>query len=140
MEYSDIGDNELIYLIRADNEDAREYLFKRYQKRIFGFINSFSNKYSIKRLDYEDYFQDCFIVFLKCLENFDEEYNFLYYVSQSIERLLFKLTNKEMMYRSMVSIDDEIFSDSRIFIDEVGDSYSFYRKNEILDRLNTYLS
>ena len=74
MVYADIGDSELIYLMRTNNNEAKEVLFERYKKRIYGIINSYAKKYFLSNVNYDDYFGECFIVFLKCLELYDEEY------------------------------------------------------------------
>jgi len=131
MQYSNIGDNELLYLIRCDNQEAKECLIKRYQKRIFGIIDGFSKKYSIKGLDYEDYFQDCFIVFLKCIENYDENYNFFNYAHRAIERELYKLINEELLRRDIISIDDDNLYKDKVLVDVVSDSSIIYNEVEL---------
>ena len=50
MAFADIADNELVYLIRADNIEARDYLINRYKKRMYGMINSWAIKYNINDL------------------------------------------------------------------------------------------
>lgn len=136
MIYTDIGDNELVYLIRSDNQEAKDFLIKRYKKRIFGMIASYCKKNFIKGIDYEDYFHNCFIVFLKCLENFDDEYNFLFYVSQSVEREIYHLIEKEKLIREIIPLEDEFLIKDRVLVDTISDLGVLYRENEINDLID----
>ena len=106
--FSNIGDSELIYLIRSENYYAKEYFIERYKKRIYGMINAFATKNCINKLDYEECYQDCFIVFLKCLNGFDNEHNFYSYLSNAIYRRLKTLYSKKRL-------DDKVLSLDRIF-------------------------
>lgn len=138
MSYYDIGDSELLYLIRLDNQDAKNFLIIRYKKRIYGLINSFFEKKSIKGLDYEDYFHDCFIVFLKCLKLFDEEYNFYSYVTSAIEKELKKLIKKEINNRDLLSIDMDL-RDKDYLMDCVNDCNEVYKETIIKDFISDKL-
>jgi RNA polymerase sigma factor (sigma-70 family) len=135
VSYSDIGDNELIYLIRSNNYEAKEYLIQRYQKRIYGMINSFKKSSYIQKLDYEDYYHSCFLVFLRCLELFDDDYNFYNYVSGAINKELQKLLKKEKENNDHLSLEYDI-SDCEYHCDYVSDSSIMYKENELNEYIN----
>lgn len=128
--FLDIGDAELIYLIRSNNYMAREVLFNRYKKRIYGMISSLANKGVIGK-DYEEYYQDCFVVFLKCIENFDEEYNFFYYVKSSINRKLRLLSEQESINKEILSLDYVIDEDNNILLDTIADPSQNYDQSDL---------
>ena len=126
MSYTDIGDSELIYLVRANNSEAKNLLVSRYKKRIFGMIDSFVKKNNLSCVNYEDLFSECFMVFLSCLDNYDDDYNFYIYVNESVERKLVKISKKEMFYRQIVNLDDGIYS-----FETINDAKENYAKSEI---------
>ena len=86
MSFVDISDNELIYLVRASNDDARIHLINRYKRRIYGMVSSITSKFKISKFDYEDYYQESIVVFFKCLDLFDMEYNFYNYLFSALQR------------------------------------------------------
>ena len=131
MSFNDITDNELLYLVRNNNQQAKDYLFSRYKRRMYGMIHSFFKKTGINRIDYDDVFQDCFIVFLKCIDKFDEEYNFYNYINFSIQKTLVKIIQSEKENKSVLSLDYDVVENSKNLIDVVNDNEMLYRKNEL---------
>lgn len=129
--FSEIGDNELIYLIRNNNYEAKDVLINRYTKRIYGMIKSFALKKGLVK-DYEDYYQDCFIVFLKCLDFFDNEYNFFLYLKSAINRNLQNALKKEQLDKEVYSLDYFIDKDDNLaLIDTIADSSYDYGNSDI---------
>lgn len=131
MSFIDIGDNELIYLVRNNNLEARDYLISRYKKRMYGFIHSFFKKTYVSGVDYEDYFQECFLVFLKCIEGFDENYNFYKYVESAINKTLIKIYQKEEKKDKVLSLDYDTVDKNYNLVDVAKDSEMLYRENEV---------
>ena len=86
MAFADIADTELIYLIRSNNLDAKSYLINRYKKRIYGMINDLSSGFPKFSVNYDDCYQDCFIVLLKCIDLFNLDYNFYNYFKGAMIR------------------------------------------------------
>ena len=136
MSFTDIGDNELIYLIRNDNGEAKKYLVNRYRKRIYGIINSYFTTYNVGGEDYEDYYQDCFIVFLKCLNGFDNEHNFYNYLSNAIYRRLRALYFKKRLDDKVLSLDYVYECNDITMMDVVEDSNAVYRINELKEYID----
>ena len=138
MSFTDIEDNELSYLLRSNN-DAFEYLINRYQKRIFGFIKNFKLQNCIKKLDYEDFYQECFIVFLKCLDMFDDEYNFYNYLHSAINKKLYKLWKKEAFNENIISLDYSESVENFSLLDVVGEDDYIYSSKQIEDFIDIKL-
>lgn len=136
MSFTDIGDNELIHLIKNDNNEAKKYLISRYKKRIYGIINSYFRTHSICGEDYEDYYQDCFIVFLKCLNGFDNEHNFYSYLSNAIYRKLRVLHSKKRLDDSVLSLDYVYENNDVSIMDVVKDSQQIYVVNELKEYID----
>ena len=130
MQY-DISDNELIYLYRCSNYDAFECLSIRYKKRIYGIIEKKSRIYNLKNLDFEDIYHSCYITFLKCIENFDEEHIFYSYLIEAIEFTLVRLLHKEKRKQEIKSLDNEIINKGFLLEDVINDSSYVYEENEI---------
>ena len=130
MQY-DISDNELIYLYRCDNELALDILTKRYKQRIYGLIERVKNKYGIKRMEFDDYYQTSYIAFLKCIERFDDTYIFYNYIMQAVENVLIREVEKEKKYNSILSLDIDLINEGYSFTDVINDSTSLYEKNII---------
>ena len=128
--FCDVGDCELIYLNRCANNDAKDYLFARYKKRIYGMIKSFASK-SILKIDYEDAYQDCMLIFMKCLELFDDEYNFYNYLSMSVEKGLKRKFTKEKSHQDILSLDYVNQQDDFSYLDVVKDEENLYQESQI---------
>lgn len=130
MVFSDIEDNELIYLHRNNNCQAKQYLIDRYKKRIYGMINKFANINGISKLDYEECYQDCFIVFLKCLDYYDG-FNFLNYVTTAVFNKLYKILKRNQNYEEIISLDYSLLNDDTSLLDSVSDQEYNYEINDL---------
>lgn len=140
MSFIDITDNELIYLVRNNNLEAKDYLFTRYKKRMYGMIHSFFKKACISKVDYDDVYQDCFIVFLKCIDRFDEEYNFYNYVNSSIYKMMIKFIQEEKSQQKVLSLDYDVLDNNKNLIDIASDSEMLYRKSELNSFIEEHFS
>lgn len=127
MSFVDVTDSELIYLLRANNKEAENYFFERYKKRIYGIINSMASKFMISDLDYEDCFQDCFIVFLKCLDMFDDDYNFYNYLFGAITKDFGRKLQKDRKEKQLLSLENGCFKDDNL-IDMVCEEDASYKR------------
>ena len=106
MVFANVSDIELIYLTRSNNYFAKDYLIERYRKRIYGIIAELTKKRIIKGLDYEDWFQDGFIVFLKCLDLFDIEYNFYNYLLSALKKEFSRKMKQIYENNKIISLDE----------------------------------
>lgn len=82
MDYKE-NDNELIYLIREDNEEAFDMLFNKYKPLMIKFSNKYKYKYEM-----DDMLQECRLGFCKAIETYDETKSVLFstYLYRCIEK------------------------------------------------------
>lgn len=106
MSYYKYNDNELLYLISINNEDALEILIKKY----YPLIKSRIRKFNIKECNSEDFFQECLITFFKVLHKFRDDKNgiFTLYLDYAIQEKIKYLLNKERDYFYNVVILDNL--------------------------------
>lgn len=107
MSFMEVTDNELMYLLRCGNEMAKKVFIERYHYRLYGLIKRFDFKKLSDYLDYDDCFQECFIVFLKCIERFDEEYNFYNYLNRAINHHMIRLKKAKERNANVISLEYE---------------------------------
>lgn len=100
------NDNELLYLISQHNEYALELLLKKYKPMIKKRLSDFN----IKSRNYDDFYQECLIVFFKSVEKFREEKNGIFnlYLDYAIKNKIKYLIKKEQKYFYNVVLSDDL--------------------------------
>lgn len=89
MKYKDINDYELCYLVRENDDDAMNLLFKKYDSVINKISSAFYKNYQYIGIDYEDLVQEARIGLIKALKGYnDEQALFFTYVNICVERQL----------------------------------------------------
>lgn len=138
MFLKEISDDLLICLYREKNQDSIDLLFKRYNKFLYGMISDFFNNKS-EYIDYEEMYQESMLIFLKCIESYDEENGcFYFFVRKAVERGLIYKYRKLQQYNNIKSLDELYYGDgNESYVDYVvcEDDNSFL-KSEIYDVLN----
>ena len=105
MNKEQVSDDWLVNLYREGNQEAIDCLFERYNVYIYGFIHNLFRKKMIC-CDYNEIFQEVMIIFLNCIDRYDEENGkFYFYVRLCIERKLYDFLNK-MGKEKFISLDD----------------------------------
>ena len=79
MNYKKYNDNELIYMIRENDDFSQNILYEKYQPIIKKFATDFYIRYKSSGYDYEDFLQEATIGFQKALRYFDEKKDILFY-------------------------------------------------------------
>ena len=149
MEYKDLNDNEMLYLISENNEEAYNYMYKKYKPLINKFAIEILKKYKHLRLEYDDLFQEGMYALSLAIKNFDFRDNILFFtlVFVCIKREMYKQVvkascNKNNVINYSLSLEETIDSESTtlikdlVFVDEdmVDVSYEeMERKKYILD-------
>ena len=72
VEYNDY---ELVYLVREKNEEALNIIIEKYSP----LIGSIASKYYGVGYDYQDYFQEGLVAFIKSIHTFDENAPYSFY-------------------------------------------------------------
>lgn len=116
MEYKDINDYELLYLISDIQDDEVVYLLSKYEPFIQKKCNKWKMVLDKLGIEIEDLQQEIRIVFLEAIKNFKEEKNtvFYTYVSRIIDAKIKSLvrrmnSNKNIISSSCVSLSSLYF-------------------------------
>lgn len=79
MDYKKYNDYELFYMIRENDEDSKNILFKKYDPIIRKIAGNFYNNFKKYGSDYEDFYQEALIAFQNAIISYDETKNILFY-------------------------------------------------------------
>ena len=98
------NDNELLYLISENDENAFEILCDKYRPLIISRLRSFK----IQEKNFTDFYQECLMVLYQCSENYREDKNFTFnvYLDMSIQNKIRNLLRKDKNYFYNVSLLD----------------------------------
>lgn len=129
MDYKDINDYELLYMIEEENDYAKEVLYQKYLPLIRNETIKFYNSLKIYGVEYDDLYQEAHLAFLRTIQFFNERENTLFYTFLKIN-IHSKLLNyarviksqKNIFYKGMLSLNESISPDDDIcLIDCVND-------------------
>ena len=131
----DVSDGELIYLYRCGNYDAFDFLTNRYKKRIYGIIEKSRRANNLGSICFDDYYHECYITFLKCLDRYDGNGIFFSYVMVSLENFVKRLMEKEIKYSAYSSLEDYLLNEDSTVISGmvVKDASYLYLEDEVHD-------
>ncbi len=137
---NEVSDDWLISLYRNGDQIGIDCLYERYTSFIYGFINNIVSKGTY--YDYSEFFQELIIVFINCLEKYDEERGkFYFFVKLSVERKMIDMLSKIKKEKQILSLDnfyykngDECIAD---YIQE--ENSSVYGENDLYECLKESL-
>ena len=141
MNYDNINDNELIFMVKEQDEDAQNILFNKYYFFIRKIINKYHRIcYSIG-VDIKDLLQESLIGFYDAINSYKEDYNtnFKTFLTLCIERRLNNIiryynSNKQKTLSNYLTIEKiEELNLSKIISDNnKNDPLNLINENEIL--------
>lgn len=142
------SDEELLYLIRCGQDEAKEYLIDKYKRRIYNWIRHFD--YSYLGIEHDDLLQIGLIRFWEGLDLYRSDQNATLYtfskmiVMQKIKTILRqsvdKYTIKDMQ---VISLNEMISDDGLIYEEVIEDEKIIYQPSKILavkETTNEYFS
>ena len=117
MNYFKYNDNEVIYLIRLGNEDAYDFINKKYKRYIYSKIKKFGFH------DIDDSYQEGSIALFNAIRSYDESYEKTF--NKYFERVL---VNRFLDIKRKVETDYELImseklDNSHLFLRETNTSY-----------------
>lgn len=71
MEYKDINDYEVLYLVEENQSDYKEIMFKKYEPILKGLSSKFFYKMKNLGVEFEDVYQEALIGFNYAIDHFD---------------------------------------------------------------------
>lgn len=150
MDYKNINDYELIYLIEENNDEAWDILFNKYYLLLMKFTNNFYKRFRKYGICFDDLFQESCLAFNKTVKLFNSQENVLFYTFLCINikgvliNYIRKLkSNSNLINVKALSLDCTFLSDSAFSISDfiadnrinLEDSFEY---NELLDKLNNF--
>ncbi len=147
MEYDEINDNELLFLVSESNEEARSELVKKYTGIVHKIAFKYTNIAETFGIEEKDLVQEGLIGLSKAIDTYDTNKNVLFYtyvtlcIETSIKSALRKASKKKhQSLNSSISLDklyeDEI-NVNEILKDETSDpSVQLLDKENIDEILN----
>lgn len=131
MEYNDY---ELLYMVK-ENEEALEFMLKKYEPIFRKIARSFILKFKNKGLDYEDIVQHCRIVFCKALDRYnpDNEVLFFTYFMICLKRSVYNYINRNLCrYENANYMDLEGYDNLDLLVSsyDAFDNYSDYEMEQ----------
>ncbi len=94
MDYKNINDYELLYLISENSEEAYNFVYQKYRPLISKLAFNLARKYNNVGIDYDDLFQEGMYGLSLAIDNFNKKENNLFYtfalicIKRSMERII----------------------------------------------------
>lgn len=133
MDYKDINDFELLYLVKDEDDHYKSLLFEKYYPVVSNLSYKYFNQYRTIIDDYDDLYQEGIIGFNYAVERFDFQKDVSFYsyailcIESKLKDYIRKLKrNKNLIVKSAVSLSLEIGED--IFLEDVlaGDDITYH--------------
>ena len=142
------SDEELLYLIRCGQDDAKNHLIEKYKRRIYNWIRYLD--YSYLGIEHEDLLQIGIIRFWEGLDLYRNDQSASLYtftkmiVMQKIKTILRQSINKYTIKDTqMISLDEMVGDDGLLYEEIVEDERIIYQPSKILtvkETTSEYLS
>lgn len=103
----DICDNEIIYMAQEQNDDALEYILKKYKYLIDVLMFKYNFKLSNIKADLKELYNLCYFSLIEAINKYDckKEALFLTFASLIIKRQIIKYINKMQTYKNTININ-----------------------------------
>ena len=115
MDYKQVNDYEVLYLVNDNNEDAYSLLFYKYKPIIISYAKTLQKKYYNSGLDFEDLYQEGMLGLSLAIKSFDSSSDNTFYtfavlcIKRTMEKILLKsLRAKNLLNNKSCSLDDYI--------------------------------
>lgn len=115
MDYKNINDYELLYLIEEEGDVAYDILYQKYLPLIKNITIKFYKYLKGYGVEFDDLFQEAYLAFLKTIKLFNDKENTLFYTFLRIN-INSKLLNysrvitsqKNLFYLNMISLNEPL--------------------------------
>lgn len=90
MNYEELGDNELIYMVQEENEEAKDYLYEKYRYIIDIIVKKYMPIANILGYEYKELLQDALLGLSYAISNYrdDKKTSFATFATLCIDRRL----------------------------------------------------
>ncbi len=118
MDYKEINDYELYYLIKEKNETAYDLMFKKYKPLVDKLTRTYYRKYKNLTIEYDDLFQEGMIGLSMAIDTYDENNTALFYSYA----LLFIKRRLEHHIKEATRFKHQVLNEAYSFSQEYGRS------------------
>ena len=155
MNYKELNDNELLFLVAESNEEATNLLINKYKNLILSTLKEYLKEYNIIGIEVADLYQEGLIGLLQAINSFDKEKDvtFYTYAKACIKSSLLTAIRKTFRMKNRILnnsfpldklIEETNYNYYEIFKDYRNDPDVLLSKeedeNELLDRIKSKLS
>lgn len=128
MNYKD-NDEETIYLVKENNEDAKDHIVSKYKYLIDIIIRKYKTMAYLLKIDNNDLYQEAMLGFADALDKYEvaREASLKTFISLCVERRLQNVirkanSKKNKMIVESLSLDNQVDSESESFIEMLSDN------------------
>ncbi len=136
MNYKDINDYEIMYLISENNEEAYEVMYSKYRPLVEKYARSYYVKYKDFGIEYDDLIQEGNFGLANAIKNFDETNDCLFYsfvnlfIKREMAKYIKSMTRlKHLFLTSAISLNENS-DDSELNYENI-----LYRKSEMTEEI-----
>ena len=106
-DYITTNDNELLYLVGEENEDAKDILYEKYHYIIALIVKKYVPFCHKLGLEYKDFYQEALLAFADALAKYDEDKNSSLptFIKRCVERRIRDVLKKGMTQKSKIIKD-----------------------------------
>ncbi len=150
MEYKDINDNEILYLIKEKDDYYNDYLYKKYKPIIKKIAYKYSGFIITKGADYDDLVQEGYIGFSSAIATFDVSMKNTFYtfailcVERSIQNFCKKLSalkneyiNNSVELNEYTDYNKDLIKNKDMLLDDIYTEFIFFKYKNILNLKNS---
>ena len=110
----DVSDEQLVFMLCDNNEEAKNKLYERYNNLIYKELNNVKRSAYALKIEWQDLEQEAMVGFANAISSFNEdsEAKFSTYATICIRRRLYNYikkfaTNKNYIFKSTISFDEK---------------------------------
>lgn len=155
MNYSELNDNELVYLCCENNEDAYNFIIAKYKPVILSIVKQYMKELNIIGSEVNDFYQEGLIGLLTSINTYDEnkDTTFYSYATKCIKNNMLSSVRKSFSQKSKIlnnsysldkMIDETNLDFYDVFSDERNNPLNILFEEEegkiLLNKLNNKLS
>ena len=134
MDYKDLNDYEVVYMIRENDDDAREIIFNKYIPIVKRIASNYLSYAKLAKIEYDDLVQEGLIALNIAINKYNEETGPLFYtfVSVCVERRI--ITYCRRMSSSKHYVLNNALSDDSLYGVCDDKTPEFYFNERCLDK------
>ncbi len=139
MNYKNVNDYEVLYLIEDENDSYKNILYDKYRPVVINLCNKYINEYNNLSIDREELFQEAFIGLDYAISHFDfnKDVKFITYCMLCIESKIKDYFNKLYRKKNLIHINSVSLDDT--LVDYAVDSFraDFINEEEVMKFKNS---